>query len=85
MHQSLNFVPLRLAVAAILILAGLVSGAYATAPVLLASADQEQIDPIVTGANTSDEALKSWEERKTRFEECGLCGKGQEFPGDLPE
>ncbi len=45
----------------------------------------EKIDPIVTGQAVSPDDVIGWEKRKERFLECGLCGEGQPFPGDLPE
>lgn len=41
------------------------------------------IDPVVTGPRTvSSEELAQWQARHDRYLECGLCGEGQEYPGD---
>jgi len=85
MKQSMNFVPLRLAVAMTLVLMTALANANATTGILFAAADDQKIDPIVTGASTSAKELEEWKAAKKRFEECGLCGELQEFPGDLPE
>lgn len=85
MKQSTNFVPLRLAVAMTLVLMTAFANANATTGILFASADDEKIDPIITGASTSAEEMEEWKAAKKRFEECGLCGDLQEYPGDLPE
>ncbi len=86
MNQALHFVPARLLAAALLVAAAAVlSPASAGVEILLASAQDEKLDPIITGANTVEEKLEAWKARKARFEECGLCGQEQPFPADLPK
>jgi len=40
------------------------------------------IDPIVTGRRISPEYVARWKANRARFEECGLCGSEQPYPGD---
>lgn len=86
MKQTLQFVPLRLATALGLVLAAaLYSPASAAVEIVLVSAENENIDPIVTGSGSSSDEIRQWKERQKRFDDCGLCGEMQPYPGDLPE
>lgn len=86
MKQALHFVPFRIATAFLLVLAAAVfNPASAAVEIVLASAETEKTDPIITGAGSSPSELEKWKERRKRFEECGLCDEVQPFPGDLSQ
>lgn len=86
MRQSRFFVPTRLGLALIAILL-MAASPKAALNVIYASDTVETpaIDPIITGQTISPDQLQEWKAKKMRFEECGLCGEAQPFPGELPE
>lgn len=85
MRQHTKFVPYRLSLALLAVLAFAVAKPFASTNVLFAGQQDEQIDPIITGQTVSEPQLDDWESRKAKFEECGLCGDAQPFPDDLPQ
>jgi hypothetical protein len=91
MHQIslslVKFVPLRIGITIAAILSGVVAGqieANAKQPLLLAStaANEAGIDPIITGDKLSPEQYADWQARKAKYDQCGLCGEMQPYPGD---
>lgn len=86
MRQSRFFVPTRLGLALIAILLMAASPKAALNVIYVSDTlEPPAIDPIITGQTISPDQLEDWKAKKLRFEQCGLCGEAQPFPGELPD
>ena len=87
MRQNRLFVPMRIFIAVIAVLFGAVISPKAATDFILASGviEEPKLDQIITGETIAADQLEEWKAKKAIYDSCGLCGKAQPYPGDLPK
>ena len=87
MRQNRLFVPMRIALTALAMLFVAIVSPKAAPEIILTASPVEKpiIDPIVTGETIPAGLADYWKAKKANFEECGLCGEEQAYPGGLED